>query len=214
MSVDPHMATMHGPPQDIKPDISQLNIITSSSGYSNHHPPMTQPPPGYPTPSQIMACGFTSGHHNPTVSQPGYFNMGHLQQMSPGSQVSPPGAHHSPSLHSPSGLSMTSPPPSSLTPLQSPTSTMGSPSGLIGGMTMNQAHSTFSTKHICAICGDRASGKHYGVYRYVDGLSQVYTKSCHCGGRPMLSHVAKLIIPYVLPRHFTAKLHEIEPILF
>ena len=167
MSVDPHMTSMHGPPQDIKPNISQLNIITSSSGYSNHHRPMPQqqqqqqqqPPPGYPTPSQLM-CGFT-GHHN--VSQPGYFSMEHLQQMSP--EVSPQGPHHSPGLHSPS-MSMTSPPPS-LTPLQSPTSTMGSPSGMTGGMTMNQAHSTFSTKHICAICGDRASGKHYGVYRYV-----------------------------------------------
>ena len=162
MSVDPHM--MHGAPQDIKPNISQLNIITSSSGYSNHRPTMQQQqqqhPPNYPIPSQIM-CGFAA-HHN----QPGYFSMDHLQQMSP--EVSPQGPHHSPSLHSPSGMSMTSPPPS-LTPLQSPTSTMGSPSGLTGGMTMNQAHSTFSTKHICAICGDRASGKHYGVYRYVRG---------------------------------------------
>jgi len=91
----------HGPPPDIKPDISTLASPTSTHGY----------------------YGFGG---------PG--SMASSTQPSPG----PPGMH-SPGMHSPG--------------IHSPTSSMGSPPSL-----------SFSTKHICAICGDRASGKHYSVY--------------------------------------------------
>jgi len=166
--------------QDIKPDITQLNISTSSSVHNNYHPqpqfPMSSQASGgggFPSMSQGMpsttAQGFPASGFPP---HSGLFSMGPSStQMSPGTNMSAQqGVLQSPTLHSPSsmspGSSLTSPGPS-LTPQPSPTSTMGPPMmhpNMLGGGSGGSPLGGMSTKHICAICGDRASGKHYGVY--------------------------------------------------
>lgn len=150
---------------DTKPDISQLSINTSPNSFGNVM--------GMPASSRYPSM---SSHGYPTQPggapiQPGFFDMGMLGGMSPGG---PP--LQSPSLHSQSSMSpvhlhspgsLTSP-STSFSSIQSPTSTMGPPyhPGQNVQAAINAgAHFSASTKHICAICGDRASGKHYGVYR-------------------------------------------------
>nr|AFL91699.1 retinoid X receptor isoform d [Azumapecten farreri] len=88
------------------------------------------------------------------ASPPGsYFSYSSGMQSIPSSSQPSPPLMHSPGMHSPSS-SVTSPSMMSL----------GSPGSVSSPPNPHMPHTTLSSKHICAICGDRASGKHYGVY--------------------------------------------------
>ena len=140
---------------DTKPDISQLCISTSSGGQYMGMPSMARYP-NYPG----------SQHGGPGMQAGVYFDMGMMgmsHSPAPGSHTMP-----SPSMHSQSSMSPAHMLPSPGSTIASPTSTMGPP--FHQGHAMGASAHFQTTKHTCAICGDRASGKHYGVYRQVDNF--------------------------------------------
>jgi len=158
---------------DTKPDIMQLNVGSTSAPFSG----LMGISGGGRNSRYSQSGGSVHVGYQPSQvtggSSSGYFDIGRLSMShSPGM---PP--LQSPALHSQSS-SMSpvqfqhSPGPvggstgSGYMSMQSPTSTMGPPfHPSQTGMPGSVQHLQSMTKHICAICGDRASGKHYGVYR-------------------------------------------------
>ena len=129
-----------GIPADIKPDL--MTLVPASQQPTGFSPTSTQP--GFsPNNSNHSGSGYSPS--SSTGQQQNYFSgmMPNSTTHMSGGAAGPPavaGGLHSPTLHSPSST-------------LSPTSTMG------------YGQQNLPTKHICAICGDRASGKHYGVHR-------------------------------------------------
>ena len=122
-------------PPDIKPDISSLTP-TSSHGHYFGFGHSIQPQMSSSVPSTMPSLPTTLHSNMSSMGTNHISSQGHL---------------HSPPLQSPPSSSLGSPPMMSLSP----------------GSASSPPHlsSSFPSKHICAICGDRASGKHYGVYR-------------------------------------------------
>lgn len=181
---------------DTKPDISQLTISTSMATSSGPFSSVLGLPPGSRYLTSNVAHEYTSSGGSMFSAQPPpsaanqapFFDIGML-----GMSHSP--SMQSPSLHSQSSMSPihlpTSPESSGglssgFVANQSPTSTMGPPfhpnQGGLQSMGGSQGSLSSSTKHICAICGDRASGKHYGVYRWAAVEHDYTVRTAHARG--------------------------------
>ncbi|XP_074655772.1 retinoic acid receptor RXR-alpha-B-like isoform X2 [Tubulanus polymorphus] len=145
-NMDSQMSIPLSSPPDIKPDINTLNQGSINSSAA----------------SSFFGIGAAHGIPQPSQMSPAMTAMSNSSGMP--HQVTSPSSMmplNSPtSMASPgSMLSMTS--PGSMSSLQSPTS-LTSPESTVGSTMSSQQG--LSNKHICSICGDRASGKHYGVY--------------------------------------------------
>lgn len=161
-------------PPDLKPDISLLNCNNNNNNINNNLNSLISNHNTSPTPS-------TAGHNT-------FSPIAQLMNNGPSSPLSSLGSGsgsiitlHQVKLQSPSPSNA-----SSSSTLSGPTTTTPPASNMGNGNTNGKQqqyppnHPLSGSKHLCSICGDRASGKHYGVYRWVPNHG-TFSGSLDCG---------------------------------
>ncbi|GFO00694.1 retinoic acid receptor rxr [Plakobranchus ocellatus] len=137
-----------GMPPGMPPHMSMGGSMGGNSG--GHSPPDIKPDISSLTSPTSTHGGGAGGYYHGYPPHPS--GLGATGNGMPSSTGGPPSSGP-PQMHSPG--------------MHSPTSSLGSPLCLSPtgpSPSPGLPHSSLHTKHICAICGDRASGKHYGVY--------------------------------------------------